>query len=151
MTADYEFCVDWLLEKGHIKNTDRIATIGFCWGGWVTFQLSSKQATKYPLKAGTACHPSPMVEQIFGRDLNAYLGKIDCPQFMASAGNDHEVVKPGGEVEKVLQKKGLECEIMLFESMAHGWVLRGDLENEEVKKTVKEALEGLAKFLNKNL
>jgi len=153
VTRDYEFFIDWLRHNQKIRRTDKIAMVGYCWGGWVTMLLSNPEKTKYPLALGVDYHPSPIVESLFGRSEEEFLGKIQAPQIVFTAGGDPENIKPGGSLELLLKGKnlGVDSEFYVYEEMTHGWVLRGDLEIENVRRDTKDALSKGIAYLQENL
>jgi hypothetical protein len=62
--------------------------------------------------------------------------RVKCPAFLYPAGNDVPNIKQGGELVQILERKfGAEKTGTLeFPDMIHGWVVRGDLEDEKVKR-----------------
>ena len=145
---DYEFSIDYLLEKKFITKTDRISTLGFCWGGFASFVLSNDENnSKYPLKSAASCHPSPTVINQFNSTVNDLFDGIDKPQFIAAAGGgDGPEIKKGGELENILKGKDIDSFFMEFPEMFHGWVNKGDISIPAVARDVKGALEGVFEF-----
>jgi len=133
-----------------VGNTAKIGAMGFCWGAFAAVLASSTGK----LSAGVNIHPSlgtglrsfnyPEIEQA---------KKVTCPQLFIPAGNDPENVKPGGEVQQILDKKpfGNQCQYYVLEHVVHGFVPRGDLSKPEVAKGVKFVMETSITFLQKIL
>jgi len=44
----------------------------------------------------------------------------------------------------------LNCEILEFPEMKHGWVLRGDADDQKIRDAAKLAMATCAKFLSEN-
>ncbi len=65
-----------------------------------------------------------------------------CPAFLYPAGNDVPNIKEGGELVKILQDKHgvANSGTLEFPEMIHGWVVRGDLNDEKVKRDTEKAL-----------
>ena len=55
-------------------------------------------------------------------------------------GNDDDRDKAGGESEAALKRSGQPYTIKEFGAMSHGFVLRGDVEDEAVARGVAEAM-----------
>ncbi|OQS06094.1 hypothetical protein THRCLA_01839 [Thraustotheca clavata] len=140
----------------HLKNQHHVTTfagIGYCWGSWVLGKYAG--VPNSPLAAGVHCHPSWRVEDIYhgpnsGKRMT---NTINSPQLLLCAGNDPEWLHPGGVVDEALKAKsfGLQCKVVLFKSMIHGWVIRGDITNDEVAVGVNEAWETIYPFLHELL
>jgi len=103
----YEATVEWMIKNSFISSGDaKFQGIGFCWGAWVNFKLANKNLTKYPLTTAANCHPSPIVETMFGKDLQKMYEDIsNCNMVLVPAGDDKDDVKKGGLVEKILKEK----------------------------------------------
>ena len=150
---DYEFTIDYLLNNNYIGNAERISTLGFCWGGYVSMVLSNdKLNSKYPLKSAGSCHPSPIVITFFNQTVTNLFENIDKPQYIAAAGfGDGPEIKNGGELAGILASKKIGYEFIEFPEMIHGWVPRGDLGDLAVKRDVKGAIEGAVEFYDRYL
>ena len=132
------------------QGIERIGLIGFCWGCWIGFNASG-QGT--PFRCAVNCHPSVVLETLFGRTVEALTEKVTIPQLLLSAGNDPDFVQAGGKVIEILQSKpgmGPKCKVVGFPRMAHGWVNRGDVSQEDVFEDVKKALGLAMDFLTAN-
>eukprot|EP00943_MAST-04B_sp_MAST-4B-sp1_P007688 g7688.t1 len=135
---------EYLKEKGCVS----FGAIGFCWGAYPVFGESSRGK----ISAGASCHPSLGVgEKLFDDKVNDQAEKVTCPILLCPAGNDPPVVKNGGDVQKIIQAKGLSCDIVEFPDMKHGWVPRGDSSDENVKRDVQKSLEIACKFFHEKL
>jgi len=126
--ADFEACTARLKSQG----VERIAVLGFCWGGWAITHAASDPF----VKAAASCHPAPKgVSGVVGDDINAMYAAVQCPVLFCVAGNDPDDVKPGGLADKALNaegRPGLKSEV--FEEMKHGWVTRGTASQNESAK-----------------
>ena len=65
------------------------------------------------------------------------------------ARDDKDSVKAGGIGEQILGKELLT--VKEFGNMEHGWVTRGDLNSDQVKRDVILAMEGVVQFLKDNI
>jgi len=127
---DTHACLEYLKSKN--IPASNIASIGFCWGGWAIAKSASEGVS---WKCAISPHPSTKIENfIFGLDESSMFEKGDFPFLILPAGDDMENIKPGSDIVKNLESKGGKS--VPFEKMNHGWVSRGDLSQEDVKKDV---------------
>lgn len=79
---------------------------------------------------------------MFGGDVNKLTEGIKSPAYLYPAGNDPENIKPNGEVVNILKEKfGSEKSGSLeFPDMSHGWTVRGDANDEKVRRDVGKAI-----------
>jgi len=124
----------------------RIGFIGACWGAYIAMKACASQN----INVGISFHPSLKNKP---ETIEELARGVTCPQLILAAGNDPEEVKEGGIVERILKEKefGEKVKIKTFEDMKHGWMIRGDLEREEVARDVKIAMEMSLDFLKLNL
>lgn len=122
----------------------KIAAIGYCWGGWPAFQLAAKGKHKTgPCASVTDC--------ILGRDL------VDCisvahPTFVTkeeidAVGVPVQIIAPENDpaftpelrayANKVIPELNVEYDYQHFPKLDHGFAVRGDPND----KTQKEGLE----------
>lgn len=130
------------LEKKGVK---KIGIMGICYGTYIVFNAS----TSGKISAGINYHPSLTH---FG-DPEPLTENVKCPQLLLSAENDHEKVKEGGSVEKILKSKdfGDKCKVKDFPDMKHGWMNRGDLSVAENLRDFKLGMDLTFQFLKENL
>lgn len=127
-----------LLKKEGIS---KFLSLGFCWGVWFAFRM----AAKYDCFKAIACpHPSLQIETFVYKGNEVELAsKICCPAYFMPAGNDLPNVKEKGEVVEALAKRfGNDLVGMTeFPDMMHGWVVRGDLNDEKVNRDFHKAID----------
>ncbi|CAK4659471.1 hypothetical protein LEN26_001781 [Aphanomyces euteiches] len=135
-----------------VHGVTKIAAEGYCWGAWVVAKYSAYPSNA--LSAGISFHPSWGAEQFFnGEGSGAKIAEhITVPQLILAAGNDPDWLKPGGEVEKILESRGIASKLREFPTATHGWVNRGDLNDPVVAKDYhgawdEESLPFLQKYL----
>ncbi|KAL6063097.1 DLH domain-containing protein [Balamuthia mandrillaris] len=138
------------------KGIESVGMIGFCWGSWAMFHFSGDEAIAPSIKCGVDCHPSLILEQlVFEKDPVAVAERVKSgPHLLLPAANDPDFVKEGGAVIQKLQEKeafGEHCKVVNFPQQQHGWVNRGDVTNEEVRKDVQRALELALEFFKQHL
>jgi dienelactone hydrolase len=104
-----------------------------------------------PIKAGACCHPSIRLEGYTGGSPEELSTRIQCPMMFASAGNDPDNVKEGGDCSKTILEKFPTSDIKSYPEMEHGWVSRGDQSKENVARDVKAAIEQCDSFFKINL
>lgn len=122
--------------------------VGFCWGVWQAFKMAAKY-DEFIAIAGP--HPSLGVEKMFGGDEVKLSTEIKCPAFFLPAENDPPNVKPGGEIVELLAKKfgADKTGSVEFKEMAHGWVVRGEMEKETVCRDVNLAIKLIHEYFQK--
>jgi carboxymethylenebutenolidase len=125
---------------------EKIAVVGFCFGYYIAAHLNT---TGKVVAAGGA-HPS-----LYNREAKAaeIVERYQAPIICLTAGNDRVEEKPGGEEQNIVNSKsfGNKCVFKEFPDMTHGWVCRGDANNEQIAAAVKEAFETLQSFYQKFL
>lgn len=123
-----------------------IAVVGFCYGVW----LLSKSSQDNTFCCGVGCHPATILETaVFGRDEVAMLQALPMPTKFLWAGNDSDIFIKDGAGKKALEATGGGVEE--FPDMLHGWVSRGDMSDEKVKRDVDRALQTMTSFLEQHL
>ena len=88
-------------------------------------------------------HPSLIVEQFCGGSEDEIAQKVKCPSYMFPTSNDTPNVKTGGSVIKITQERfgdKVGDGVLEFPEMMHGYVVRGDLGDEKVKRDVEKAV-----------
>lgn len=105
------------------------------------------------LKGHVSFHPSWRVaDSVGGQGGVEKMGEqiTQVPQLLLSAGNDPENVREGSSVQRILKTKagvvGELSDVVDFPDVVHGWVNRGDLADETVKKSVMKAWHAAVKF-----
>lgn len=131
------------LETKGVKST---GIVGFCWGVYVAFHAS--ESGKF--KAGVGFHPTL---DKFPESAQQLAELVACPYLLVPAGNDPDIVKEGGDVEKILKAKpfGDKVQVQTFPDVNHGWMPRGDINQPEVANRYKEGMELAIKYFKENL
>jgi len=133
--SDLEIVFGYLEEKDITK----VGAIGFCWGGFAVFQAASTGK----ILAGVGCHPSLAVGNQFNLPETVQAEAVQCPQLLLPAGNDPDIVKPGGQIHRIFDTRpwGNLCGYYVFTEMSHGFVPRGDISIPAVARDVKLAMD----------
>jgi len=133
------------------EEKEGFAYIGFCWGVWAGWKLTEIDEQQ-KFKLGLNMHPSLVIEGLFNREINVATERIRCAEFIAAAGHDQPNVKPDGELVKILEKNNAgKIYAYEFPEMVHGWVNRGDLKVENVKRDYDLVMKHAKELLNKYL
>jgi len=140
--------VEYLKQQGITK----AAMLGFCYGGHPSMWASAE----WPdfVTCGIVCHPSMQLEQFaFGGDFLGLVKSVKAPFLIAPAGGDLPMYATDSDFATALaaSAKGGDCLIKPYPDMTHGWVPRGDLENEAVARDVELVMEDIFSFLAKHL
>ena len=123
-----------------------VAVLGFCFGAW----LLSKASADFDFKCAIGCHPATVLETaVFGGDEIAMLKALRQPTLFLWAGNDSTIFVEDGEGKAALEATGGGVEE--YKDMLHGWVARGDLGQDTVKRDFEKALASIIRFLGKQL
>ena len=115
--------------------TQKIGVAGFCWGGRYALLLGQKSFSDTPLvDAVFAGHPSLTA---IPTDVVAPI----VPVSIAVASTDRVFsVKMAQETEKLWKELKVKNEIVVYEGAKHGFCLRGNMNNEEEKTHMKNAV-----------
>lgn len=70
---------------------------------------------------------------------------------MCPSGQEGAALQPGGKIESILKTVQNGSEYLPFKEMKHGWVNRGDIEEEGIRKSVDDALKKSVEFLQEHL
>lgn len=133
------------------KGVSKMASVGFCKGAYMVFSISGDPEIG-SMAAGISVHPALQIVGMMGEGTPESMAEaVTCPQLLLPAGNDPEFTWPGGSVLEKLEENGVEGESIVFKDMMHGWVSRGDLTNDTVKRDVAAAMQAMKDFLAKNL
>ncbi|TMW63095.1 hypothetical protein Poli38472_002036 [Pythium oligandrum] len=128
-------------------NVERIGSYGYCWGSWVG---ATYTATATPaVSSHVSFHPTWVVENILKGDgaVDKLAEAVKVPQLLLAAGDDPPFVRENGSVHTILKARGDASNVIDFPDQNHGWVHRGDLENEATKEAVKMAWHTAIKFI----
>ena len=146
LAASVRACKDYLMQNCPEPNKS-LGAIGFCFGTWVTSKANAMGDVDFTCSVGY--HPSTRLEGFHGGDEIQLLNSLKMPTLFMWAGNDSEVFlenKPGRDA---LEKTG--GGVLEFSDMLHGWVSRGDVANDLVKRDVEKALNSTFEFLEKHM
>jgi len=113
----------------------RIGAIGYCFGGWIAFQLGAKaEGEEQPLvDCFAAAHPTFLQKEeilAVGVPVQIISPEID-PMFTAE-------LKAFAQAE--IPKLGVPFDYQFFPRMEHGFSIRGDRANEEEMRGLQRAM-----------
>jgi dienelactone hydrolase len=139
----------------YIKTTlgyNTVGTIGFCYGSYMAFMAAADVGpVASSIVAGVGFHPSHKSHGMIHPDdpeCTIPTARITSPQLFVPAGNDPDFVKTEGSIMKALKAPSKS---VVFDTMNHGWVNRGDVSDPTVKEGVKAAIELAVTFLNEHV
>lgn len=125
-----------------------LGVLGFCFGTWALSKTASMGDVDFSCAVG--CHPATVLETaVHGGDEVKMLESLKMPTKFLWAGNDSEIFKEGGAGKAALEKSGGGVEA--YPDMLHGWVSRGDMAEEKVKRDVKKAIESILGFFEEKM
>lgn len=146
LEPELDACIKYLKDNG----VSKVGALGFCWGAWPVFKLSSKGA----IDAGCSCHPSLVVgKMLFNETEESQAKSVKCPIMLMPASNDpQENYGEGGDVTLGVRGAGFECKTLTFPDMKHGWVPRGNAKDDPaVRRDVAQALGFASTFFSSHL
>lgn len=138
--------------KAHLesKGVSSGSLLGFCFGGWVVCRtLTDPELGGGSFwKAGAIAHPSIQLEEyVYGGKTAELMAQVPAQTpllLLPAKGDSPNYDAPDGEwISR-------NCESIRFPDQDHGFVVRGDISNEETNKAVHDALDRIYQFLAKH-
>ena len=125
------------------EGATRFTAMGFCWGCWCMFHaIASPKFAEFNIASAVSFHPSCQLEGFFGGTPEGLTATVKVAKMhVMPAGNDPEMYLEDGAITKALQANGVDVTVTPFPDMIHGWVPRGDLDDDKVHRDVKKALD----------
>ncbi len=126
-----------------------IGCAGFCWGGQHTFALASGE---YKTKKGQVLCDAHFTAHPSNVKVPDDAQKVKLPLSVAAATNDKVMnLEQARQVEAILRRKadeeGLDhSEVVYYEGAGHGFGVRADPGNKEVKKHADESIQQAIRF-----
>jgi len=133
-----------------LKNIDAdmsIGGVGYCWGAWAVFHASASGF----INAGASAHPSLGLAMFDQMTVGELAATVKHDQLIMPTAMEDETVREGGIVQTTLQGNGLECRIIDYSSMRHGFTIDGDISVPEVKEAIKTSTTHTIDFMNEKL
>ncbi|KIW66121.1 hypothetical protein PV04_08325 [Phialophora macrospora] len=131
-----------------IPGTNKIGTIGFCWGGRYSILQAHarKEGQIGGVDAAYACHPSLL-------SIPADLIPVAKPTSVAVGEKDSLLdMKSVEQIKETLEKTGVPTEVKVYKDQVHGFALRSDWSSDEDKKAMddaeKQGIEWFKKYLS---
>jgi len=131
-----------------IPGTNKIGTIGFCWGGRYSILQAHgrKEGQIGGVDAAYACHPSLL-------SIPADITPVTKPTSVAVGEKDSLLdLKSVDQIKEALEKTGVPTEVRVYKDQVHGFALRSDWSSDEDKKAMddaeKQGIEWFKKYLS---
>ena len=143
------------LKKMENDGIEQIGLMGFCWGSYVIWHACNEKYSEInnKFKFGINFHPSLGVFDLLGDgDKIKKTQQLTCPQLIGIAGNDPDYLRENGDIFENLKnssKFGKDFEFYDYKDMKHGFVSRGDVGREVVRRDVKDAMMKGVKYMKK--
>jgi len=136
--GDIKKTIAWLHDTKKIQS---IGIIGFCWGGRQAFDASVNK----DIKAVVSLHGGGVTVE--------RANELAAPNILFACGSEDQnpTVSLCEEIQKVLKEAGKNCEVKVWKGMNHGWTMRGDEKDENVRNAANDSHEETIKFLSKHL
>jgi len=134
----YPLLKSFIQELKENHGVKKIASIGFCYGGWASVLLSGDQL----VDAAGIAHPS-RVE--FPKDIE----NIKTPTLWLMAETDQAFpADVQQQTLEIIKKKEYTYTFRLYPKTVHGFAVRGDSEDEVVRKAAVDAAKDAVTFFN---
>eukprot|EP00522_Entomoneis_paludosa_P002648 CAMPEP_0172470992 /NCGR_PEP_ID=MMETSP1065-20121228/67586_1 /TAXON_ID=265537 /ORGANISM="Amphiprora paludosa, Strain CCMP125" /LENGTH=289 /DNA_ID=CAMNT_0013229075 /DNA_START=128 /DNA_END=997 /DNA_ORIENTATION=- len=146
MSPEVKACGEYLQDKSPADNK-AVGVVGFCYGTWLLSKTSSMGGFDFSCAVG--CHPATALEGLYGGDEVAMMNSVKMPTLFLWAGNDSDIYLKDGAGKAALEKSG--GSVVEFPDMLHGWVSRGDVGDEKVKRDFEKAIELMMDFLDQQM
>jgi len=129
------------------EGVESIGAVTFCWGSYAAVHLASGD----DIQAGVHFHPAiTKVAGLAGEKYQNIFEKAKSPQMFLASNPDPGNIKAGGICEQILnsneQLNGRSV-FYTFKDMKHGWVNRGDLNKEKIRRDYTEAMRRAREYL----
>ncbi|KAK9370892.1 dienelactone hydrolase [Lipomyces kononenkoae] len=122
-----------------------IFTVGFCWGGRYSLIMATDKVKKGTVNAVASLHPSLL-------SVPADIENTIVPVSVGAGTKDSLISVPVmKKLEDLYSKRGVECEIKLYEDMIHGFAVRDDIEKEDVASAMEDAKKQVLEWFTKHL
>ncbi len=119
---------------------DKVATIGFCWGGGASFAYATHQPT---LKAAIVCYGTPPAKSA--------MEKIACPVLGLYGGDDARITSTVDATTKSMADLKKTYEPHVFDGAGHGFMRQQSGRNGANLKAARQGWDEAIKFLKANL
>eukprot|EP01117_Protostelium_nocturnum_P020105 TRINITY_DN8898_c0_g1_i1.p1 TRINITY_DN8898_c0_g1~~TRINITY_DN8898_c0_g1_i1.p1 ORF type:complete len:272 (+),score=102.07 TRINITY_DN8898_c0_g1_i1:55-870(+) len=117
--------IEYAIHNIRANSDGKIGAVGFCWGGRHAAILA---ANGTGIDASVACHPSGLV-------VPDELAEVTKPlAFAAGDIDDMFNAEAAQKTREVLEKKGVVHEVKIYPKQVHGFAVRGDLSQREIKE-----------------
>ena len=163
-TARYEVFKEWIVSNhpweslkpkfmsvfDHMiaSGCKKIGGMGFCWGAWAIAHLS---AERKELLCAVVPHPSFQLEGFFNKEVMDLVQQIQCPILLCPAGNDPDRYRSNGDFYECLVKKFPATRTEDFPDVKHGFSLRGDWSDSQVRECTDKVLALTEEYFKANL
>ena len=125
----------------------KFGVLGTCWGTYLVMRLSSDPK----VSAGISWHPShTQISRNLGEDPLELMRAVQCPQLIMPAASDPVEDKTGGVHVNILEENA-GVEVVEFPEMQHGWTVRGNMSEANVKNDVLKAIKLSLEFFERYL
>eukprot|EP01112_Ceratiomyxa_fruticulosa_P023921 TRINITY_DN939_c0_g3_i1.p1 TRINITY_DN939_c0_g3~~TRINITY_DN939_c0_g3_i1.p1 ORF type:complete len:280 (-),score=62.23 TRINITY_DN939_c0_g3_i1:38-877(-) len=128
---------------GHLKSSgiDKLAVVGYCFGGWYTVELGKREGT---VQAAIQVHPSMLkISDVENLKVPSQWHTAQDDPFFTPAFRK--------QCEEVLKKKGFLYEFFDYAGRKHGFAMRGNLNDEKVKTDIDTYRRETSRFIKQIL
>ena len=139
---------DWALNQPSAAT--KTATIGFCWGGGMSFMYATRQPQLNAAVVYYGTPPRDASADKFAPDKTA-LGKINCPVLGCYGGDDARVTATVEPTKAVMSELGKSYTPHVFEGAGHGFLRQQSGKDGANQKAADQAWKETVAFLKMNL
>jgi carboxymethylenebutenolidase len=119
---------------------DKVATIGFCWGGGASFAYATHQAA---LKAAIVCYGTPPAK--------SEMAKISCPVLGLYGGDDARITATVDSTIKSMAELKKSYEPHVYDGAGHGFMRQQSGRNGANLKAAQQGWDEAIRFLKVNV
>jgi len=119
------------------RGATKFGTIGTCFGGYPIIRLASYPQCQFSI--GFHASHFPMMKFTTGEDYISIFHEVTNDVLLLNSVSEPEENSEGGLLDNILTENGYKFEAKDYDQL-HGWVVRGDLNDPEVKIDVENAV-----------
>lgn len=100
------------------------------------------------ITCGVGGHPSPDVQRLqsSGPSTEDIIRQVKVPLLFMPGWNDPSWIKENGSHMKIIQENNPGSKSITFPTMAHGWIVRGNIRDGKIKTQVDRAMNEMLQF-----
>jgi dienelactone hydrolase/ElaB/YqjD/DUF883 family membrane-anchored ribosome-binding protein len=135
-----------LVKQMKDEGVEKIALIGFSWGGWVATNVLASNDLADQFTCGILAHPSiNLEERMYGGSLAQLFSHVKRPVLVLPARGDPH------EYDSFVQMLNYRCpssDVIDYRDYEHNFLLRGRIDDRDIRRADIKALHEISSYLN---